>query len=230
MSTGAIVGAAGPASAVREFAVDDVRKEAALQAYSLCRTVSGAARAAGIDRKTFYNWLRADSAFRDATANIKRTINEEREAQIASQLEQERRYRVARQHARAATSDERHICLSGGGYLTRTIAIHRPRLRESLEIGMAHSLRLAVANPFGSIGVGASLPLHVAAFDAQGKLSGTGISFISTAPSVVRLSSSKVRGAAKVEVVGVSLGSATIVATAEDDPELRASVTLAVIE
>ena len=93
---------------------------------------------------------------------------------------------------------------------------------------MIFSLRLAVAGASGSIRVGDSLSLDVATLDAEGKASGTDVSLISTAPNVARLNSSKVRGAARVEVVGVSSGSATIVATAEDDPELHASVTVVV--
>lgn len=47
-----------------------VAKHRVLEAYRKTRSVSRACRAAGIGRRTFYDWLEADPEFAAAVANV----------------------------------------------------------------------------------------------------------------------------------------------------------------
>jgi transposase-like protein len=59
----------------------DAKKEAVLQAYVECGTVAGAARACGISRQTFYDWIENDESFAKAVVMCRQDLADDLEAE-----------------------------------------------------------------------------------------------------------------------------------------------------
>jgi hypothetical protein len=59
----------------------DVRKDAVLQAYVEAGTVAGAARAGGISRQTFYDWIESDPSFANAVVMCRQELADDLEAE-----------------------------------------------------------------------------------------------------------------------------------------------------
>jgi hypothetical protein len=59
----------------------DARKDAALSAYVECGTVAGAARACGISRQTFYDWIENDESFASAVVMCGQDLADDLEAE-----------------------------------------------------------------------------------------------------------------------------------------------------
>jgi hypothetical protein len=57
----------------------DPRKNAALEAYTECGTVAGAARAANVSRQTFYDWMEKDPEFAAAVADCRTALADDLE-------------------------------------------------------------------------------------------------------------------------------------------------------